>query len=87
MQPDLNILTAWSRGYTGLGVVLTVLDDGLEKDHPDLAANYVTMGGIQGEQLLQGGWESTLSAHPQHCEMGVWPLQGCFGASCSEISH
>ncbi|NXK70130.1 PCSK4 convertase, partial [Sylvietta virens] len=40
VQPDLNILTAWSRGYTGLGVVLTVLDDGLEKDHPDLAANY-----------------------------------------------
>uniref|UniRef100_A0A8C5IJ91 Proprotein convertase subtilisin/kexin type 4 n=1 Tax=Junco hyemalis TaxID=40217 RepID=A0A8C5IJ91_JUNHY len=40
IQPDLNILTAWSRGYTGLGVVLTVLDDGLEKDHPDLAANY-----------------------------------------------
>ncbi|KAI1230577.1 hypothetical protein IHE44_0010043 [Lamprotornis superbus] len=28
------------QGYTGLGVVLTVLDDGLEKDHPDLAANY-----------------------------------------------
>ncbi|KAM4883970.1 proprotein convertase subtilisin/kexin type 4 [Sylvia borin] len=40
IHPDLNILTAWSRGYTGLGVVLTVLDDGLEKDHPDLAANY-----------------------------------------------
>ncbi|NWX59452.1 PCSK4 convertase, partial [Promerops cafer] len=40
VHPDLNILTAWSRGYTGLGVVLTVLDDGLEKDHPDLAANY-----------------------------------------------
>uniref|UniRef100_A0A8D2PR88 Proprotein convertase subtilisin/kexin type 4 n=1 Tax=Zosterops lateralis melanops TaxID=1220523 RepID=A0A8D2PR88_ZOSLA len=76
VHPDLNILTAWSRGYTGLGVVLTVLDDGLEKDHPDLAANYVTMGRIQGEQLLQGGWESTPSAHPQHCEMGVWPLQG-----------
>ncbi|NXY26696.1 PCSK4 convertase, partial [Atrichornis clamosus] len=40
IHPDLNILTAWSRGYTGQGVVLTVLDDGLEKDHPDLAANY-----------------------------------------------
>ncbi|NWR36449.1 PCSK4 convertase, partial [Tachuris rubrigastra] len=40
ISPDLNILTAWSRGYTGRGVVLTILDDGLEKDHPDLAANY-----------------------------------------------
>ncbi|XP_014811031.1 PREDICTED: proprotein convertase subtilisin/kexin type 4 [Calidris pugnax] len=40
INPDLNILSAWSKGYTGRGVVLTVLDDGLEKDHPDLAANY-----------------------------------------------
>ncbi|XP_054038299.1 proprotein convertase subtilisin/kexin type 4, partial [Rissa tridactyla] len=40
ISPDLNILTAWSKGYTGLGVVLTILDDGIEKDHPDLSANY-----------------------------------------------
>ncbi|NXN24698.1 PCSK4 convertase, partial [Nycticryphes semicollaris] len=40
INPDLNILSAWSKGYTGLGVVVTILDDGLEKDHPDLAANY-----------------------------------------------
>ncbi|NXK14924.1 PCSK4 convertase, partial [Herpetotheres cachinnans] len=40
IDPDLNILTAWSKGYTGLGVVLTILDDGIEKDHPDLSANY-----------------------------------------------
>ncbi|XP_072702028.1 proprotein convertase subtilisin/kexin type 4 isoform X7 [Ciconia boyciana] len=40
IDPDLNILTAWSKGYTGLGVVLTVLDDGIEKDHPELSANY-----------------------------------------------
>ncbi|XP_035752459.1 proprotein convertase subtilisin/kexin type 4 [Egretta garzetta] len=40
INPDLNILTAWGKGYTGLGVVLTVLDDGIEKDHPDLSANY-----------------------------------------------
>ncbi|KAM6189616.1 proprotein convertase subtilisin/kexin type 4 [Sarcoramphus papa] len=40
INPDLNVLTAWSKGYTGLGVVLTILDDGIEKDHPDLSANY-----------------------------------------------
>ncbi|NXV16202.1 PCSK4 convertase, partial [Cepphus grylle] len=40
IDPDLNILTAWSKGYTGLGIVLTILDDGIEKDHPDLSANY-----------------------------------------------
>ncbi|XP_077187820.1 proprotein convertase subtilisin/kexin type 4-like isoform X1 [Paroedura picta] len=40
VTPDLNVLAAWSRGYTGLGVVVSVLDDGIEKDHPDLAGNY-----------------------------------------------
>ncbi|XP_061457921.1 proprotein convertase subtilisin/kexin type 4 isoform X2 [Rhineura floridana] len=38
--PDLNILTAWSQGFTGSGVVVSILDDGIEKDHPDLVANY-----------------------------------------------
>ncbi|KAM6369201.1 proprotein convertase subtilisin/kexin type 4 [Pluvialis apricaria] len=40
INPDLNILTAWSKGYTGLRVVLTILDDRIEKDHPDPSANY-----------------------------------------------
>ncbi|KAJ6652158.1 hypothetical protein lerEdw1_013142 [Lerista edwardsae] len=38
--PDLNVLSAWSQGYTGSGVVVSILDDGIEKDHPDLVANY-----------------------------------------------
>ncbi|XP_078412120.1 proprotein convertase subtilisin/kexin type 4-like isoform X2 [Cetorhinus maximus] len=28
------------RGYTGKGIVVTILDDGIEKNHPDLAENY-----------------------------------------------
>ena len=32
---------AWRLGYTGRGVVVTILDDGIEWDHPDLQANYV----------------------------------------------
>uniref|UniRef100_A0A8C8JL52 P/Homo B domain-containing protein n=1 Tax=Oncorhynchus tshawytscha TaxID=74940 RepID=A0A8C8JL52_ONCTS len=39
-QADLNAKGAWSQGYTGRGVVVTILDDGIEKDHPDLATNY-----------------------------------------------
>ncbi len=33
---------AWTQGFTGSGVVVTILDDGIEKDHPDLARNYVS---------------------------------------------
>lgn len=36
------MLAAWKMGYTGRGIVITILDDGLEKDHPDLQANYVS---------------------------------------------
>uniref|UniRef100_A0A8C7LVN5 Furin (paired basic amino acid cleaving enzyme) b n=1 Tax=Oncorhynchus mykiss TaxID=8022 RepID=A0A8C7LVN5_ONCMY len=35
-----KVVGAWSQGYTGRGVVVTILDDGIEKDHPDLATNY-----------------------------------------------
>ncbi|XP_029774749.1 proprotein convertase subtilisin/kexin type 4 isoform X2 [Suricata suricatta] len=40
VQPDLNVLRVWSQGLSGRGVVVSVLDDGIEKDHPDLQANY-----------------------------------------------
>lgn len=40
---DMNVQGAWAEGITGNGVVVTILDDGLEKDHPDLFKNYVSI--------------------------------------------
>ncbi|CAH1254310.1 FURIN [Branchiostoma lanceolatum] len=37
---DMNVIPAWEKGYTGQGVVVTILDDGIERDHPDLEENY-----------------------------------------------
>uniref|UniRef100_A0A8C5I3I3 Furin-1-like n=1 Tax=Gouania willdenowi TaxID=441366 RepID=A0A8C5I3I3_GOUWI len=37
---DLNAKAAWQLGYTGKGVVVSILDDGIEKNHPDLSENY-----------------------------------------------
>ncbi|VDM32584.1 unnamed protein product [Hydatigera taeniaeformis] len=37
---DMNVRAVWARGYAGQGVVVTILDDGLETDHPDLKPNY-----------------------------------------------
>lgn len=34
---------AWKRGYTGKDVVVTILDDGIERNHPDLSQNYVSV--------------------------------------------
>uniref|UniRef100_A0A8C7Z5V2 Proprotein convertase subtilisin/kexin type 5b n=1 Tax=Oryzias sinensis TaxID=183150 RepID=A0A8C7Z5V2_9TELE len=39
-QSDMNIMGAWKRGFTGKGVVVTILDDGIERNHPDLSYNY-----------------------------------------------
>ncbi|CAL8246569.1 unnamed protein product [Lota lota] len=36
----MNVMAAWQRGYTGRNVVVTILDDGIERNHPDLAENY-----------------------------------------------
>jgi hypothetical protein len=41
--PDMNVTGAWALGYTGKGVLVSFLDDGLERDHPDLIENYVNL--------------------------------------------
>ncbi|XP_056639377.1 furin-like protease 2 isoform X2 [Diorhabda sublineata] len=37
---DMNLAPAWQKGYTGRGVVVSILDDGIQTNHPDLAQNY-----------------------------------------------
>lgn len=39
----MNVQQAWDDGFTGKGVVVTILDDGLEKNHPDIQPNYVSL--------------------------------------------
>ena len=36
----MNVEAAWDLGYSGKGVTVTILDDGVEWNHPDLADNY-----------------------------------------------
>ncbi|KAJ4948595.1 hypothetical protein JOQ06_020128 [Pogonophryne albipinna] len=37
---DLNVAEAWQLGYTGKGVTVAIMDDGIDYLHPDLASNY-----------------------------------------------
>lgn len=37
---DMNVEAVWKMGITGRNVVLTILDDGVQADHPDLIRNY-----------------------------------------------
>lgn len=38
---DMNVGPAYQKGYTGKGVVVSILDDGIQRNHPDLYQNYV----------------------------------------------
>lgn len=37
---NLNVQAAWRDGWTGLGIVVTIVDDGIERSNDDLAKNY-----------------------------------------------
>ena len=37
----MNVTGAWAQGYSGKNIVVTILDDGVERDHPDLKRNYL----------------------------------------------
>ncbi|NP_001191402.1 furin-like prohormone convertase precursor [Aplysia californica] len=37
---DMKVMEAWREGYTGKNIVVAILDDGLEHNHPDLIKNY-----------------------------------------------
>lgn len=67
MQPDLNILQVWSQGLSGQGIVVSVLDDGIEKDHPDLWANYVRLWVLGGGCPTSHGLSQApdVPTHPQ----------------------
>jgi len=39
---DINVVPAWQQGFSGFGVRVCVLDDGIEHDHDDLYRNYVS---------------------------------------------
>ena len=37
---DVNVIATWTSNITGRGVVVTILDDGVEHTHPDLKENF-----------------------------------------------
>lgn len=39
----MNVTGVWSQGITGKDIVVAILDDGLQMDHPDLKDNYASI--------------------------------------------
>jgi subtilisin family serine protease len=54
---DINVIPAWLAGYSGKGVTISIIDDGLDHKHPELIDRYVSMKisflvGERGKQIL-----------------------------------
>ncbi|CAG2194546.1 FURIN [Mytilus edulis] len=45
VSPSMKVNEAWNAGYTGSGIKIAILDDGLQTDHTDLDANVDTVNG------------------------------------------
>ena len=41
--PSLNVDVAWRKGYTGKGVLVAVVDEGLFPNNEELKNNYVSI--------------------------------------------
>jgi len=39
---DVNVVSSWDKGYKGSGIVVQVVDDGIQTNHPDLSPNYLS---------------------------------------------
>ncbi len=60
----MNVQEAWEQGYTGRGIVVSILDDGIERDHPDLKENYVRNEGNWSLRIFQN-----ISKHCRYIDM------------------
>lgn len=59
---DANVPAAWDLGFTGAGVTVASVDDGLWHINPDLNANYVANASWdfgQNDPNPEGGWHGT----------------------------
>jgi subtilisin-like proprotein convertase family protein len=72
----VNAEAAWDAGYTGAGVVIGIVENAWQHDHPDLAANY------NPEASQTGG---TVSAHATSCAgvAGEVAYNGLMGAGAA----
>ncbi|KAI3379465.1 hypothetical protein SNEBB_001315 [Seison nebaliae] len=68
---DLHVMPVWKKGITGKGIVVTVLDDGLEWNNTDIRANYdpkasTDLNGNDNDPMPRYDW-SNENKHGTRC--------------------
>ncbi|XP_051906934.1 proprotein convertase subtilisin/kexin type 5-like [Hippocampus zosterae] len=68
-RPPMNIVGAWGRGYTGRGVVVSILDDGIDGEHPELKPNYDALASfeVNGQEGHPTYSETAANYHGTRC--------------------
>ena len=63
---DINVVPVWNLGYTGEGVVVAVIDSGVQITHPDLVGN---IDPLRRYNAITG----TTNVSPDLFDPGEWP--------------
>ncbi|KAL9963153.1 hypothetical protein ACROYT_G032328 [Oculina patagonica] len=66
-EPTFNIISAWAANYTGKGILVAVVDDGVDGSHPELKTNYNSTASydyVDGEAVPFG---KQVSGHGNMC--------------------
>ena len=87
---DANIVGAWQAGYTGKGIVIGILDDGVQLDHPDLDVRTDLSIGIDATGIVAGQTGAPLSSGDSHgtCVAGMAAAIGGNGIGvCGYAPH
>ncbi|XP_066023583.1 endoprotease bli-like [Pocillopora verrucosa] len=66
-EPTLNVTAAWKSGYTGRGIVVGVVDDGVNGSHPELKDNYRADLSYDYVPSKQMPFETQVSKHGNPC--------------------
>jgi len=70
---DANIVDAWRRGYTGKGIVIGIIDDGVQFAHPDLNIRRDLSVGVDATGIVAGQTGEPLGSYDSHgtCVAGM----------------
>ena len=52
--PTYNVIDVWKRNITGAGVVVAVVDEGFDPEHPEIKDNYVSHTYLLAVNTVQG---------------------------------
>lgn len=65
---DINVMPVWKKGVTGKKVVIAIVDNGVQPDHPDLAPNYRADLSLSLHEypLIQQHPQGTFLPHENH---------------------